>query len=192
MVGTEAVYHTLDYDRVTMTPDLDLTSVPSWAVEPACPAADLTGRQWTVLAIGTDAADIAQRWVAQISAEYPDAQPRVHLVADADAACAALDADLADAVVGWRLLLAGPAHLCLRVRARALELGAADDEITVASTEVGIREIYCAHCRSTTTAAASLEAQIACPGCGRELFVYYHVSRRLGAHLGFATRVDRP
>jgi len=169
-----------------MTPDLDLTSVPAWAVERSCPTADLTGRQYTVLAIGPDAAEIAAEWVTQI----PDTEPWVHLVADAAAACAALEGDVADAVVGWRLLLAGPAHACLRVRARALELGAADDEITVASTEVGVREIYCAHCRITTQASVALTEEISCPGCGRRLFVYYHVSRRLGAHLGFASHAD--
>lgn len=173
-----------------MTPDLDLTSVPPWAVEPTCPAADLTGRQYTVLAIGVDAAAIADRWVTEIRVARPDAEPRVHHVTDAAAACATLDADLADANVGWRLLLAGPAHACLRVRARALERGAADDEITVASTEVGIREVYCAHCRLTTTASVGLTAELCCPGCRRQLFVYYHVSRRLGAHLGFATTAD--
>ncbi|EHB45693.1 hypothetical protein MycrhDRAFT_6441 [Mycolicibacterium rhodesiae JS60] len=173
-----------------MTPDLELTSVPAWAVEPACPTADLTGRQWTVLAVGADAAVIAAQWVDEIRAAHPGAGPWVHLVADTAAACIALDTDLADAVVGWRLLLAGPAHACLRVRARALALGAADDEITVASTEVDTREVYCAHCRSTTTAATGLSQEISCPNCGRRLFVYYHVSRRLGAHLGFATHAD--
>ncbi len=76
-----------------MTPDLELTSVPAWAVEPTCPAADLTGRHWTVLAVGIDAAAIAARWVDEIRTVHPDARPRVHEVADADAACAALDAD---------------------------------------------------------------------------------------------------
>ena len=119
-----------------MAPPLELTSVPPWAVTPLRPAADLTGRHWTVLAIGDDAAAIATQWTDQIAAHHPDAAPRVHMVHDAAGACAALEADLADAVVGWRLLLAGPAHACLRVRAHALELGAGDDEITVASTEV--------------------------------------------------------
>ncbi|AKK27224.1 dimethylamine monooxygenase subunit DmmA family protein [Mycobacterium sp. EPa45] len=173
-----------------MTPDLDLTSVPPWAVEPTCPTADLTGRQWTVLAIGADAAGIAERWVAEIGDSCPATEPRVHHVADATSACTALDTDLADAKVGWRLLLAGPAHACLRVRARALELGAADDEITIASTEVATREVYCAHCRRTTTASAQLTDEIVCCGCRRRLFVYYHVSRRIGAHLGFTTTAD--
>jgi hypothetical protein len=168
-----------------MTPDLDLTSVPPWAVERRCPAADLTGRQYTVLAIGPDAVEIATQWATQIPAE-----PHLHLVDDADAACTALDTDLAVANVGWRLLLAGPALACLRVRAHALDLGAADDEITVASTEVGTREIYCAHCRARTTVTAELNDEIACSGCRRRLVVYSHVSRRLGAHLGFATTAD--
>jgi dimethylamine monooxygenase subunit C len=170
-----------------MSHHLDLTSVPPWAVEPTCPPADLSGRDHTVLAIGADAVTIAQRWADEISAYRAGTHPSVHRVSDATAACAVLDAELADAVVGWRLLLAGPAHACLRVRARALELGAADDEITVASTEVGIREVYCAHCRTVTTAGVGLSETVPCAGCGRELFVYYHVSRRLGAHLGFAT-----
>jgi hypothetical protein len=173
-----------------MTPDLDLTSVPAWAVEPTCPTADLSGRQWTVLAIGAEAADIAAGWTAQITAERLGAELRVHLVADATVACSALDTELADAVVGWRLLLAGPAHACLRVRARAHELGAADDEITIASTEVDTREIYCAHCRTTTAAPVGLTEEISCPGCARKLLVYHHVSRRIGAHLGFATNGD--
>ena len=170
-----------------MAPPLELTSLPPWAVSPLRPAADLTGRHWTVLAIGADAAAIATEWTDQIVAHRPDARPRVHLVDDADAACEALDADLADAVVGWRLLLAGPAHACLRVRARALERGAADDEIVVASTEVATREIFCAHCRTVTTGCVELTDTLACTGCGRELFIYYHVSRRLGTHLGFAS-----
>jgi len=170
-----------------MSPPLELTSVPPWAVAPLRPAADLTGRHWTVLAIGDDAAGIAAEWTDQIAAQRPDARPRVHLVDHAEAASQALEADLADAVVGWRLLLAGPAHTCLRVRAQALELGAGDDEITVASTEVATREILCAHCRTVTTARVELAGTLPCAGCGCKLFVYYHVSRRLGTHLGFAS-----
>jgi dimethylamine monooxygenase subunit C len=173
-----------------MAPRVELTSVPPWAVIPLRPDADLTGRHWTVLAIGDDAAAIAAEWTAQIAGHRPDAQPRVHLVDDAEAACEALGADLADAMVGWRLLLAGPAHGCLRVRAHALELGAGDDEITVASTEVATREIFCAHCRTVTTARVELTETLPCIGCGCELFVYYHVSRRLGIHLGFATAAN--
>ena len=143
-----------------MAPPLELTSVPVGG-DSLRPPADLTGRQWTVLAIGEHATAIAADWAAQIAAHRPDANPRVHLVDDIEAARRALHDDLADAVVGWRLLLAGPAHACLRVRADALEAGAADDEITVASTEVATREIYCAHCRTVTLARIGSPAR--CP-----------------------------
>jgi dimethylamine monooxygenase subunit C len=174
-----------------MSPHLALTSVPPWAVDLVRPPADLSGRSWTVLAIGAAAEPIARQWLAEITEQRPDAPVRVHQVPDAEAACAALSIDLADAVVGWRLLLAGPAHACLRVRAAAIDLGVADDEMTIASTEVRTREIFCPHCKRTTLAEVALTDEVPCSGCGRVLFVHYHVSRRLGRHLGFAIHADR-
>ena len=41
------------------------------------------------------------------------------------------------------------------------------------------------HCRTVTTAAVELSEVLPCSGCGRNLLVYYHVSRRQGAHLGY-------
>ncbi|WP_059020461.1 dimethylamine monooxygenase subunit DmmA family protein [Mycobacterium sp. M26] len=174
-----------------MSPHLALTSVPPWAVDLVRPPADLSGRSWTVLAIGAAAEPIARQWLAEIAEQRPDAPVRVHQVPDAEAACAALHADLAGAVVGWRLLLAGPAHACLRVRSAAMAAGVGDDEMTIASTEVSTREIFCPHCKHTTVAEVELTDEMPCAGCGRVLFVHYHVSRRLGAHLGFAIHADR-
>lgn len=174
-----------------MSPHLALTSVPPWAVDLVRPPADLSGRSWTVLAIGAAAEPIARQWAAEVTKHRPDAALLIHHVADADAACSALRADLAGAVVGWRLLLAGPAHACLRVRSAAIDLGVADDEMTIASTEVGTREIFCPHCKHTALARVDLTDELPCSGCGRVLFVHYHVSRRLGTHLGFAIHADR-
>ncbi|WP_167103342.1 dimethylamine monooxygenase subunit DmmA family protein [Mycobacterium sp. DL592] len=174
-----------------MSPNLALTSVPPWAVEEVRPPADLSGRSWTVLAIGTDAEPVAQQWAAEVGSHHAGAALRIHHVSDAEAACSVLAADVADAVVGWRLLLAGPAHACLRVRSRAIDLGVGDDEMTVATTEVNTRTVYCAHCRHVSTAEIELTGELPCTGCGRRLFVHYHVSRRVGSHLGFATHADR-
>lgn len=170
-----------------MRPALESTSVPSWAVSAECPAADTSGRYWTVVAVGDRAGRIVDDWTAQIRACHPGAEVRVHTVADDVAASAAVTADLAHAVVGWRLMIAGPADACLRVRAHALRSGVADDEITVGSTAVDVRAVHCAHCGTLTRAEVDLEDVVLCSGCGRELLVYYHVSRRLGAHLGFTT-----
>jgi hypothetical protein len=173
-----------------MRPALELTSVPSWAVAPGRPDADVSGRYWTVVAFeAADAepgptAEIVAGWLAQIAARHPGATARVHRVDDDAAAIAALTDDLGTALVGWRLLIAGPADACLRLRAHAVRSHVGDDEITVASTDVGRRDVRCAHCRTTTRAAVELEGVVPCSGCGRELVVHYHVSRRVGAHLG--------
>ena len=61
----------------------------------------------------------------------------------------------------------------------------------VASTSVGVREVVCVHCGVRTRTAADLEGVVACTGCRRNLFVYYHVSRLKGAHLGFMVDAEK-
>jgi dimethylamine monooxygenase subunit C len=173
-------------------PALELTSVPPWAVAPTIPEADLSGTAWTVVAIGPDADGIVETWCAQIGSADPDAAPRVHRVDGTAAAQRMIDADLAIARVGWRLMIAGPADDCLPVRAHAVRNEVADDEITVASTDVTRRTVHCVHCGRRTTAQVALEDTVACAGCDRRLLVYYHVSRRHGAHLGFMVDAERP
>lgn len=174
----------------TMNPALETSSVPKWAVGTERPDADLSGRHWTVLAIGSEAHGIATDWAAQIAVHQVGADVRMHRVADVDAAQAAMAADLVDAVVGWRLMIAGPAHACLRLRAHALRCGVADDEITVATTAVAVRDVRCALCGTVTTAEMNLEDVVACSGCGRNMVVQHHVSRRLGAYLGVVAEVS--
>ncbi|MEU0496019.1 dimethylamine monooxygenase subunit DmmA family protein [Mycobacterium sp. NPDC006124] len=166
-----------------MTPAIEFTSVPPWAVAPRRAHADVTGRYWTVIAfVGGE--PIAAEWVAQLECRHPAAAPRVHLVVGDDDATGALVSDASTARVGWRLMIAGPADACLRLRARALGLGIGDDEIIVASTDVADKDVHCAHCRAVTHATVALGGVVGCRGCGRRLAVQAHVSRRLGAHLG--------
>ncbi|MBX7453608.1 hypothetical protein GR927_36995 [Mycolicibacterium sp. 3033] len=167
-----------------MSPALELTSVPAWAITPTEPAADTTGRWWTIIAFGPAGGAVARRWAAQIGRESAVRSYEV-AVGDDERARAALVGALADARVGWRLMMAGPADACLRLRAAAVALGVADDEITVASTDVRKRAVHCVHCRTVTTAAVELSEVLPCSGCGRNLLVYYHVSRRQGTHLGY-------
>lgn len=168
-----------------MTPALEFTSVPAWAVVPSRPDADVSGRYWTIVGFDVaDADDVVAHWVAQIEDRHPGAVPRVHRVGDDEAARRAVTEDLATALVGWRLMIAGPADACLRLRAHAVRSDVGDDEITLASTDVEHRDVHCAHCRSRTRAAVELGGLIECGGCGLDLVVYQHVSRRIGAHLG--------
>ncbi|MHC9293919.1 dimethylamine monooxygenase subunit DmmA family protein [Mycobacterium sp. LTG2003] len=168
-----------------MKPALNLTSVPPWATAITLPDADRSGRSWTIIAFGS-ADDVVSVWTTQLPVE-----PTVHRVTTDEEARAALAGDLASAVVGWRLMIAGPANACLRLRACALERGVADDEMTIASTEVATRDVQCVHCRAVTTAAVDLESTLRCAGCARTLLVYYHVSRRQGAHLGFMADAEQ-
>ena len=170
--------------------------MPAWAVAPGRGNADLTGRYWTLVAIDSSAdatgpaALIVADWTKQILATHPDANPRVHRVADDRAALAAVTTDLSCALVGWRLMIAGPANLCLRLRAHALAHHVGDDEIVVASTDVTHRDVYCVHCRAVTRAAVELDDVLECAGCGRRLAVQAHVSRRIGAHLGVLAHAE--
>lgn len=174
-----------------MRPDLELTSVPRWALTPTCPEADLSGRAWTIIGIGPDGADIARGWVDQIAMAGAASAVRLHEV-DIEQAMHALTADLVDARVGWRLMLAGPADACLRLRAAASGLGVADDEMTVASTDVDVRAVHCVHCGTVTRARVQLDEVLTCGSCERKLLVYHHVSRRGGTYLGFMVDAEAP
>ena len=145
-----------------MKPALESTSVPAWAVREVRPDADTSGRYWTVVTLCDQAEPVVTEWTAQILARRPAAEVRVHRVRDDAAASAAVSADLADAVVGWRLMIAGPADACLRLRAHALRHGVGDDEITVASTAVAVRDVRCAHCAAVTRAEVDLEGVLPC------------------------------
>lgn len=169
-----------------MTPAVESTSVPTWAVRPTRCDADVSGRSWTVIEFG-GGESIAAEWVEQITARHPGATPRVHLVSDDAAARRVLDADVSTALVGWRLMIAGPADACLRLRAHAIGAWLDDDEISVATTDVSYRDVHCGHCRAVTHEVVNLGGLIDCTGCGRLLAVQPHVSRRIGAHLGVMT-----
>lgn len=185
-----------------MRPDLELTSVPGWALTPTRPGADLSGRAWTIIALDAPGAAIARDWIDQISAVQSDPAVRLHRfggdISPDDcgdhiaAAIEALTADLAVARVGWRLMVAGPADACLRLRGVAGGLGVADDEMTVASTVVDTRSVHCVHCGAVTRASVQLEQVLPCASCGRKLVVYHHVSRRAGTHLGFMVDAETP
>ncbi|KWX66226.1 dimethylamine monooxygenase subunit DmmA family protein [Mycobacterium sp. NAZ190054] len=178
-----------------MRPALELTSVPDWATAVTHPTADLTGRHWTIIAFGDAGVQVARRWGVEIADSGAEYNVRVHEIPDGDGAaglaCEALRGDLAEARVGWRLMMAGPASSCLKVRAEAVAAGVADDEMTVASTEVDRRAVECVHCRTVTVAAVELEDTVVCTGCDRNLFVHYHVSRRLGTHLGYMVDAEQ-
>lgn len=160
------------------------TSVPPWAVTPIVNRVDLTGRHFTILVVGDRGTVVARAWEAELASQARRAV-KVILADDLTDALAILETELAGAVVGWRLMLAGPARECLVLRAAALGGGLMDEEILIGSTEIDDCNLFCAHCAATTSARAGIDDVVACGGCGRSLLVYHHVSRRTGSYLGF-------
>jgi len=63
--------------------------------------------------------------------------------------------------------------------------GALDAEITVHAVSDRERYVLCTHCRVVTATSAVVGETCACNGCGRNLLVYHHNSRRHAAYMGF-------
>ena len=177
---------------------LAYSSVPAWArtqdvtPPPSTDLPDATGREYVLIGVGDPAAqpmagapsaiDLVRAWAQVLS---PEIRRSVLLGDQADTLAGQLRETLRDSTVGVRVVIAGPTGTCLRLRATAIDAGLEDDEISVVPVGTGPVDVFCSHCRTTTHAVAAVDDVICCDGCDRDLLVYYHVSRRTGAFLGF-------
>lgn len=166
-----------------MSPPIELTSVPPWALAATTPPADTTGRTYSIIAFGEPGRVVAAQWTTELGDRLDSVQ--IHVVHGVAAARAAFVTDLAAARVGWRLMVAGELADVMALRADALAGGLADDEITIATTATDVRPLLCSHCSRLQQVATAIGDVVACDGCGRNLLMYHHVSRRRAAFLGF-------
>ncbi|MGY1722632.1 dimethylamine monooxygenase subunit DmmA family protein [Blastococcus sp. SYSU DS0533] len=160
---------------------IEHTSVPRWAAAP--PALPHGVRSAAVLGLDEAAGPVVTAWAAEAAAA--GAAVSVLRARTTTEALAWVDARASEALIGWRLLVAGPEEGVLRARARALRLGAVPAEVLTHVTGIPSRRVHCAHCTHETQTSAAIGATCTCQGCGRTLHVYHHVSRRLGAYLGY-------
>lgn len=158
------------------------TSLPAW---PERVEVDPSGRCFAVLGIGDEAREITRGWVRSI--DRPVWTSRADDVATA---AEALAAQLREARVGWRLMLAGPEADVLALRSQALSAGAVDEEIRCQVTSRERVVVHCAHCAADTEVTASAGERTACGGCGQLLHIYSHVSQFRGSYLGFRADVE--
>ncbi|MER5184083.1 dimethylamine monooxygenase subunit DmmA family protein [Streptomyces sp. NPDC002896] len=161
---------------------LQHTSVPRWPTED--PGVDRTGQAYAVMSFGPDAAPVAAGWESELRSLGRPVWSW-HGEEAGDGCLAELRGQVESATVGWRLMLAGPQCDVLRAHAEALAGGVLEAEITVLVTDAARTRVWCAHCGATTLADAAIGETAGCSGCGRSLYVYHHVSRRSGTHLGF-------
>jgi dimethylamine monooxygenase subunit C len=157
------------------------TSIPSWALGMDEPALDAAGAAYVFIGVGSAAAPILQKWCDDIA----DRSVECWVGEGVQSACAVLVEALARARVGVRVAVAGPAGACLALRAAALDLGLEDDEFVAVTAGAGQLEVFCTHCRATTSAAADVGDAVVCSDCQRNLVVYHHVSRLSGRFMGY-------
>lgn len=163
-----------------MTPAIELTSVPAWALTPMTEPRDPSARTLSAFAIGATAEVEAKGWLQDATAPST-----LHAAIDLDDAKRVFDDAAAAARVGWRVLLAGSLVDVLRLRAHVLGHGLTDDEIAIGTTDTSRLAVTCVHCSVVVEVAASIGDVVPCDACERNLLVYHHVSRRKAAFLGF-------
>lgn len=157
------------------------TSVPTWVLGATTGIDDAAGSRYLLIGVGDKARTVLDRWNSELAAQ------RVSVIRSADVRSAAqtLLTELQHAWVGTRARFAGTAGTCLYLRAAALTAGLEDDECGFEVTEPGVVDVYCTHCRAVTATAAQIGACMICIGCGRNLVIYHHVSRRTGQFMGY-------
>lgn len=168
------------------------TSVPRWPRQP--PGVDPAGTGYLVVSAGRAGAAVAAGWIREIQDRarpvwgfHDDSAP-----GRGDRAATALISALSGATVGVRIMVAGPELVVLDCAAVARAAGAIDAEITQHVCATELRRVHCSHCATPNVSAVAVGDTLTCRGCERRLVVYHHVSRRLGAYLGFVADAESP
>lgn len=161
------------------------TSVPRWQGEP--PEVDVGGRRHLVISSGAAGRAIASEWARAVRAAGSRLE-RFH----GPASDVWLAGRLAGASVGVRVMIAATQLEVLDVLRTARAAGMVDAELRMHVTDGARLRVHCAHCATDTERKVAIGDTIACAGCGRELLVYHHVSRRRGAYLGYQVDAEQP
>lgn len=165
------------------------TNLPRWDDTP--PQPDPSGRSFAVLSFGEPARRVADDWMAQIH-RMRTGSWRLHSDAADEAVVDKLRQRLSRATVGWRLMVAGPEADVLALSAEALRYGTLPAEIQAHATSTMRRRVQCVHCGAVADVDAQPGALFPCAGCGHNLLVQHHLSRRLAAYLGFRADAEAP
>lgn len=92
--------------------------------------------------------------------------------------------------VSDRLFVQGNEPFVWSVFLAARQLGLAEGQIQLAHAGSQRRRVWCTHCHGLTEGVST--STVACAGCGRELLVRDHFSRRHGAFMGVMVDAEVP
>lgn len=117
-----------------------------------------------------------------LSADLLRVFPGTRVCADAGDLLRTLDAELSAVGMGVRLYAAGSEEMLSRIVQAAERHGFDPEEVQCEQAGPGMRRVYCIHCRTCNEGVTS--AEVPCGGCGRNLLVRDHYSRRHAAFMG--------
>jgi predicted RNA-binding Zn-ribbon protein involved in translation (DUF1610 family) len=92
--------------------------------------------------------------------------------------------------MGLRLYAIGPESFLWDVHTLAAAAGMGRAEIFLTRCGPFTRRVYCTHCKTLLEDVA--QNIVPCPGCGAQLFVRDHFSRRLAAFMGVMVDAETP
>lgn len=147
--------------------------------------ADAAGIEAVAALLAGAPAGFAGRTTAIVAASGADrlegaGLARLVRVDDVEAGLARLTEALSQAEMGTRLQIAGSDTLIGRARRIAREAGLDDGSVVTELCGSDARRIQCIHCKTFTDGVTT--TTVTCPGCGLQLTVRDHYSRRLAAY----------
>ena len=92
--------------------------------------------------------------------------------------------------MGLRLYIAGTERFIWAIANLALEFGMREDEFQQQQADSLARQVACVHCNSLTYPVKT--NIVACSGCGCQLLVRDHFSRRLNSYMGLQVDAEVP
>jgi hypothetical protein len=144
-------------------------------------------------AAGTAPSDFVERWTIEAhSRAIPSHLPgeTVHGFRSANHLMIALRRRLDDEHMGFRLYAVGTETFLWDVGSACEAAGMGKDEYRLFHAGSAARRIFCVHCRTMTEGVTT--NLVPCDGCGAQLFVRDHFSRRLNAFMGFQIDAEVP
>jgi len=147
----------------------------------------------SALAEGVSVTDFDERWAIEAhSKAIPPALPgeTVHGFRSASHMMIALRRRLAQEHMGFRLYAIGTESFLWEVAGAAGTAGMGRQEYRLFAAGSAARRLFCVHCRTVTEGVTANLAT--CSGCGAQLFVRDHFSKRLNAFMGFQIDAEVP
>jgi hypothetical protein len=137
------------------------------------------------------ASDFDERWmVAGRSRVIPDPDTKDPIFRSTQHLLIALRRRLERETMGLRLYAVGDENFVWRVFGAAQEAGMSRAEVHLFVSGSCVRRVYCNHCRTINEGVRT--NVVTCAGCGANLFVRDHFSRRLNAYAGVQVDAEVP